>query len=216
MKNLIIDKKIVFHNAFEYFILQKHFDELYDLILNLTIQPDILCITETRIADVPLTNIELPGYKFFHCNSPTVVGGVAIYIQHDTTFHLIKTTKLGVAGVEEMWLEFSDIDSFHSKRILGCIYRHPSCNNEEEFLQKLNDCLADLNLEHKQYYIIGDMNVNTLLNNHQENLAKKYNLILKSNNCFSVITTATRVTHQTETLLDHILTNEKDFEVIPE
>ena len=57
--------------------------------------------------------------------------------------------------------------------------------------------------------------VNTLLNNDQENLAKKYNLILKSNNCFSVITTATRVTHQTETLLDHILTNEKDLEVIP-
>ena len=216
MKNLIIDKKnkfFIMHLNIS--SLQKHFDELYDLILNLTIQPDILCITETRIADVPLTNIELPGYKFFHCNSPTVVGGVAIYIQHDTTFDLIKSTKLGVAGVEEMWLEFSDIDSFHSKRILGCIYRHPSCNNEEEFLQKLNDCLADLNLEHKQYYIIGDMNVNTLLNNHQENLAKKYNLILKSNNCFSVITTATRVTHQTETLLDHILTNEKDFEVIP-
>ena len=83
-------------------------------------------------------------------------------------------------------------------------------------MQKLNDCLADLNLAHKQYYIVGDRNVNALLNNHQENLAKKYNLILKNNNCFSVITTATRVTHQTETLLDHVLTNEKDLEVIPE
>ena len=72
-----------------------------------------------------------------------------------------------------------------------------------------------MNLAHKQHYIVGDVNVNTLLNNHQENLAKKYNLILKSNNCVSVITTATHVAHETETLLDHILLNKKDLEVIP-
>ena len=215
MKNLIIDEKINFFILhLNISSLQKDFDELYDLILNLTFLADILCITETRIADVPLSNVELPGYKFFDCNSPSVVGGVAICIQQNTRFALIKTIKLGVAGVEEIRLEFSDIDSFHSKRILGCIYRHPSCNNEEEFLQKLNDCLADLNLAHKQYYIVGEINVNALLNYHQEILAKKYNLILKSNNCFSVVTTATRVTHPTETLLDHILTNEKHLEVI--
>ena len=132
MKNLIIDEK---NNFFILHLnissLQKHFDVLYDLILNSTFEPDILCITETRVADVPFFNIELPGYKFFHCNSPSVVGGVAIYIQQSTRFDLIKTVKLGVAGVEETWLKFSDIDSFHSKRILGCIYRHLSCNNEE-------------------------------------------------------------------------------------
>jgi len=47
-------------------------------------------------------------------------------------------------------------------------------------------------------------------------LARKYNLILKSNDCFSTITTATQITKETKTLLDHILTNESVLEVNPE
>ena len=33
--------------------LPKHFDELYELCVSLRYKPDILCITETRLADVP-------------------------------------------------------------------------------------------------------------------------------------------------------------------
>ena len=39
--------------------------------------------------------------------------------------------------------------------------------------------------------------------------------MLNSNGCYSIITTATRVTNHSKTLLDHILTNEQTLEVTP-
>ena len=59
------------------------------------------------------------------------------------------------------------------------------------------------------------MNINTLCNNYQESLAKKYDLILKSNGCFQTITTATRITACSKTLLDHIITNESELQITP-
>jgi len=42
-----------------------------------------------------------------------------------------------------------------------------------EFLTKLNTCLAYLNSERKQYYILGDININTLGDNYQENYCEE-------------------------------------------
>ena len=67
-------------------------------------KPDILCITETRIANVPLINISIPGYKFFHRNSATVIGGVGIYINDSLKFEIIDDFNLDIAGVEEIWI----------------------------------------------------------------------------------------------------------------
>ena len=57
------------------------------------------------------------------------------------------------------------------------------------------------------------MNIHTLCNNYQESLAKKYDLILKSNGCFQTITTATRITTCSKTLLNHIITNESELQI---
>ena len=37
----------------------------------------------------PLINISLPGYEFFHVDSPTNAGGVAIYISNQLQYDLI-------------------------------------------------------------------------------------------------------------------------------
>ena len=49
--------------------LQSHFDELYDLLLELTYPPSIIFISETCINKEPLININLPGYIFLHSPS---------------------------------------------------------------------------------------------------------------------------------------------------
>ena len=60
------------------------------------------------------------------------------------------------------------------------------------------------------------MNINILCNNYQGEIAKRYNLMLYSNGCYSTITTATRVTtNHSKTSLDHILPNEQVLEVTP-
>ena len=66
--------------------LQPHFDELYDLLLELTHPPSIIFILETLINKEPLININLPGYTFIHSYFPSVVGGVGAYFSNQLTF----------------------------------------------------------------------------------------------------------------------------------
>ena len=59
--------------------LQHSFENLNDLLLQMKFQPDILCVSETKIKISLSIYISLPGYEFFHVDSPTNAGGVAIY-----------------------------------------------------------------------------------------------------------------------------------------
>ena len=65
------------NDSFHFFIyinissLQSHFDELYDLLLELTHPPSIILISEIRINKEPLININLPGFTFLHSPSPS-------------------------------------------------------------------------------------------------------------------------------------------------
>ena len=155
--------------------LQKHFDELHELLSLIPHKPNILCITETCIADVPLINISIRGYKLFHRNSATVIGSVAIYIHGSLKFKIIDDYNLDITEAEEIWIEFAGSSfSKDTKRVLGCIYRHPY-QKTGMFFDKLNDRSVHLNSNSKQYYILGDMNINIFWNNYQVGIAKKYN-----------------------------------------
>ena len=58
--------------------LHKNFDSFYEFLRTLNFTADIICITETRLKDQPLINIDLPNYTFLHENSVSAVGGVAV------------------------------------------------------------------------------------------------------------------------------------------
>ena len=62
--------------------LHKNFDPFFNFIQSLDLAPDVICLTETRIKDQPLINLDIPGYSFVHVNSETAAGGVAIYISN--------------------------------------------------------------------------------------------------------------------------------------
>ena len=196
--------------------LQKHVNELVEMLHYLTIKPSVICLSEIRIGKEPSTNIEIPGYKYEFFSSPTVIGGVAIYILSNIKYKVIDFFKLSVTKVEELWLEIEIRNCASStKRVIGCIYRHPNQNNLEVFLNKINISLSLLNEKQKQYYILGDFNINTLSSNIETNASNKYKFVLKSNGCFSVITTPTRETPHSKTLIDHILTNETTHLIKP-
>ena len=68
--------------------LQHNFENLNDLLLQMKFQLDILYVSKTKIKISPLINISLSGYEFFHVDSLTNAGGVAIY----TGCFIIKAT----------------------------------------------------------------------------------------------------------------------------
>ena len=60
--------------------LEKNIDKMSQYLSELTTQPDVIALTETKLKDNICGNIELPGYKLIHVNSPTLAGGVGFYI----------------------------------------------------------------------------------------------------------------------------------------
>ena len=119
-------------------------------------------------------------------------------------------------NIDELWLEISGKDFLSdTKRLVCCVYRHPSQKNLEQFLDELNNCLININSKSKILYIVGDININTLYNTHQPNITQKYDLILKCNGCRSIITKPTRTIKHSQTSIDHIITNDTVPEITP-
>ena len=48
------------------------------LLQSLLFKRDVIRLTETRVKDHPLANINLPNYSFVHAPSQSNVGGVAV------------------------------------------------------------------------------------------------------------------------------------------
>ena len=49
-------------------------------------QPDIIGLSETRIKDEPLINIDLPGYRFVHVDSLSNAGEVAALVSNNLKY----------------------------------------------------------------------------------------------------------------------------------
>ena len=60
--------------------LPKNHTLLTDLIYSIQVKPDILAISETKLNENNVVNVDITGYNFFHTDSSTNAGGAAIYV----------------------------------------------------------------------------------------------------------------------------------------
>ena len=118
--------------------LQKNFDAFHEFHCNQPCSPDIICVTETRLKNQPLLNIDVSGYTFVHIDSPTTAGGVAMYISSALQFSVITNLQLIVNECENIWMKLHD-----SNIIITTIYRHPK-NDAQVFIDALNTNLEKL------------------------------------------------------------------------
>ena len=101
-----------------------YFDELINFILQFTVLPDIIYITETRLKNNPLINISIPGYDFVKANTSSFAGGVGMHVSSKLNFEVVAENTLD-ANCEDIWVCVKNIKT--SKQILvASIYRHPS------------------------------------------------------------------------------------------
>ena len=102
---------------------------------------------------------------------------------------------------------------------IGIFYRPP---NENKFLENISNDFNKLNLEKNEVIILGDFNINLFQNNkyilNKTNpvlpgvktthpLLKQYKHFLSTFGLKQLIEKPTRITCETSTLIDHILTN---------
>jgi len=95
---------------------------LCNLVSQLPLTPDVICLSESRI-NQPMVNTHLPGY-IFHNTTPQCsrAGGAAIYISKHLNFKQVDSPNLHTT--ESLWLKIVHKDQ--SKTFLiGTIYHHP-------------------------------------------------------------------------------------------
>ena len=93
--------------------------------------------------------------------------------------------------------------------LVGILYRPP---DQSKFLDKLSTTISRSNtFDNQEAYILGDLNIN-LINKqkHIPNGIKRYNEFCSLYGLEQLISTPTRVTKNSSSILDHILTNSTD------
>ena len=108
--------------------LPKNLTLLNDLIYTLDSKPDVLACTETRLNNDTIVNLSLPGYKFYHTNSPTAAGGTGIYVSCNLKSIPRHDIKFNIDLVESCWIEIDPALKSKKHIIIGCVYRHPKSN----------------------------------------------------------------------------------------
>ena len=108
-----------------------HLSLLDDLITTVKEPPEIIAISETKLKENNIHNINIPGYSFINTNSRTAAGGVAIYIANELDFFRRRDIELSGDNIESCWVEIRREKL--KNVVIGCIYRHPS--NDRQHLK---------------------------------------------------------------------------------
>ena len=171
---------------------------------------DTLAITETHL-DRKISNrqLEVANYKFIRRdrNSDTIGGGCLIYIAN----HICSTrlTSLESPDIEGIWLKIH-INS--SSLVVGTIYRPPS---DSMFFDRFHIMLEKTWLKHRNVVIVGDLNcdftrsMQSLITSTSGR--KQLQSILSQFNYMVVNDQPTRVTSDTSTLIDLVITSSRNL-----
>ena len=163
----------------------------------------IFSLSETHIDNsTPSQLFEIPGYTFVYKNRDTgTYGGVAAYIKDGIPF--IRRTDLENADLECIWLEinFPNTKSF----LLSIWYRPPSTSKflPRNFNELLRTSLMKASSENKETILTGDFNINYRKANDCKELKSVFTLFQFK----QVIKFATRVTVNSESIIDLVFTN---------
>lgn len=146
-----------------------------------------MCISETWLSpDTPNEHIIIPNYNVYRSDKGRG-GGVCIYVRDVLKVTPVNFDIVRPEGrpIEDVWLSVQS-RKLHTV-IIGCLYRHP----------KSFSC----NLTKKTFYVLGDFNDNLLSND------SRLRKIIENSKVSQVIMKATRITPNSATLLDIIVTN---------
>ena len=185
--------------------MNRHFDELLSLIDKPLHNPfSLVGLTETWIKENSNLPFHIDGYDFIHKNrNAGAGGGVAFYIKKSLNYNILDEFSICNPCIESLFIE---IEIPGNKNIIaGVIYRSPS-SNAQEFLQLLSTLLRDIGLANKEFFLMGDFNID-LLNHELDNVSLEFLELILSSSCLPLISKPTRCTDNSATLIDNIFSN---------
>ena len=170
----------------------------------------VIGITESKLDNtIKDSEISIPGYNILRSDRNRNGGGVMCYIKDTICFNRREDFSDEIENV------FVDLLFPDTKPILlGFLYRPP---DQPGFLDKLSTAIINTtNFDNQEVYILGDLNMNLIYSGRRiPNSVRKYREFCALHGLSQLIEAPTRITKNTATLLDHVLTNctEKVFQV---
>ncbi|KAK3922246.1 hypothetical protein KUF71_011720, partial [Frankliniella fusca] len=163
---------------------------------------DIICVTEhwvthpfTKNSCVNLIDNFTCGAMF--CRKTFQNGGSAIFVKNNLESTEINVSDLAIEGViEPVILAFSEF-------IVICIYRPPD-GCVDTFFNQLQLCMERIAHKKKHVFICGDLNIDILSKNNKQ---VKLECFMNEHGLNSLTNKATRVSYNSNTGIDHIITN---------
>ena len=194
--------------------LSKHLDNFTTLLNSLYHQFKIIGISETRISSQSIEhNLNIPGYISHFTKTESSAGGTGIYISNDVNSKIRNDLSLSLYKSKCLESTFVEISPDNKSNIIvGCIYKHPSFSIDEFNLNYLAPFLDKLNKEGKKIVLMGDFNIN-LLNEGNNNSVNDFIDTLTNHLILPTISLPTRVTVNTQTLIDNIFISPFDHEI---
>ena len=176
--------------------------EIKYLVSNPDSNIDILCLSETFLSSsVQTKEINIQGYNSFRKDRCTKSGGgLLLYISK--LLISIRREDLEISDIEVIWIEI--LNKHQRPLLIAYIYRPPNCH--ADWVTKFETMLLHAETEEKEMLILGDFNFDILSNK----VPSKWVYLKNIFNLSQVVSTATRVTRSSSTLIDHVYTNEPE------
>ena len=192
--------------------LSKNFDKLEYTMKSLNFNFDCIGLTETWLKANEETNIyNMSGYTLLSkTRSHKRGGGVGLYISDRLNY---KTRDNLIAVTEECPFEWLFIEAEVDKKVfvIGTVYKPPD-TNVHIFNEHFNDLLRRISKERKKCIIMADFNID-LLKIYTNGQTTDFIHGMFASAFYPTISRPTRVTQQTATLIDNIITNMHEYPV---
>ena len=182
--------------------LTRNIEAILDMLSTLQMKPSCLLISETWLNDTKLAP-DIPGYTFVGNNRRNKIGGgTGVYILDRISYKVRNDFQ-----DQNNYLETTIIEIILADRnvLVGCAYSAPNINHSD-FLEAIENLMQNITRENKTSFIGGDLNVN-LLSFGSVNQVNHFVDLMISNKMIPTISKPTRVTGESETLIDNIFTN---------
>ena len=169
---------------------------------------DIICLTEIRVPNPGIIQMEFPDYHIFLDCLTSKKGGVVILLKKNkfkdineldvnANFNIKNQCRCSNCKTENKWLSFR-INNLNV--IVGGVYRHPK-GNINHFNTALNNVISQIT-DDTLAIVLGDININLLSENNEK--VNDYLNNFLTNNFIPCITLPTRIRNHSISLIDHI------------
>ena len=158
-------------------------------------------------SSVTNAEVECVGYKLFRLDRlHKPGGGICVYIRNSIKGTLLKDlTKIYISGLHQLWVQ---LQHRNTKSVLICVaYRPPDCSLgcfNDDFMPTYTNALILC----KPIVVLGDLNCNLLKTGLDHDALDE---LCSSLNLCQVIAEPTRVTQSSTSVIDVIITSNKDL-----